>query len=352
MMRAGRGMRALRTILLIFLFVWFSTTCHASGVKRDEQVVFFTTAAHRDGDSWVVPVHAWVFDPEEHSLMRNGAISMAAESLELENSPTFRAHIRWFLVDNQRGKKLRTTLGPDVIGYTGANGHAEAVLRVTLPPADELSFNAVLPAGDNRLFTGHAILVPEEGVSVISDIDDTIKVTEVTDRGKMMENTFVNPFRAAPGMADAYKRLAAAGAMFHYVSSSPWQLYPVLEPFMQQEGFPRGSMHFRIFRMKDRTFLNMALSSEETKPPVIEKLMADFPKRSFILIGDSGEKDPEIYGAIARAHPGRIRHIYIRHVTGDKTDDARYTNAFTGLDGLWTVFDDAAVITAQSVFGP
>ena len=195
-----------------------------------------------------------------------------------------------------------------------------------------------------RNFNGEAILVPSTGVSVISDIDDTIKVSEVLDKKKLMRNTFMKDYEAVPGMADAYKRLAAEKIAFHYLSSSPWQLYPALVAFMDKAGYPKGSFHMRDFRMKDETVFNVMKSSLETKPPGIRKLFDDYPKRQFILIGDSGEKDPEIYGMIARAYPGRVKHIYIRKVTPEEADDARYNAAFDGIDAPFTLFEDAGMI--------
>jgi phosphatidate phosphatase APP1 len=186
--------------------------------------------------------------------------------------------------------------------------------------------------------------VSPAGVSVISDIDDTIKISEVLDKKKLMRNTFMKEYEAAPGMADAYKRLAAEKVAFHYLSSSPWQLYPALVSFMDGAGYPKGSFHMRDFRMKDETVFNVMKSSLETKPPGIRKLFDDFPKRQFILIGDSGEKDPEIYGTIAREYPGRVKHIYIRKVTPEGQDDARYKTAFDGIDAPFTLFEDASVI--------
>jgi phosphatidate phosphatase APP1 len=262
----------------------------------------------------------------------------------------FRERAKWFLVDNEHGKYVMTSLSTKALGPTEANGHAEGEfkLKAQEESVPSLAFTAVLPADDDRIFNGEVFLVEPEGVSVISDIDDTIKISEVTDKKKLLENTFLKPFQAVPGMVDAYKRLAAAGMVFHYVSSSPWQLYPPLRDFMQSNKYPLGSFHLRIFRVKDETVFNVLKSSEITKPPTINKLLADYPKREFILIGDSGEKDPEIYGKIARENSGRIRHIYIRSVTPETANDKRYKEAFRGLSrSLWTVFEDASVITSE-----
>ena len=88
-----------------------------------------------------------------------------------------------------------------------------------------MSFSVVLRDGDPRKFHGSALLVPEHGLSVVSDIDDTIKISQVRDRRELLRNTFAREFVAAPGMAARYQQLAAsADTRFHYVSSSPLQL--------------------------------------------------------------------------------------------------------------------------------
>lgn len=346
-------MRFLKYTLILNLLLQ-AMTVFASSIKTDEDIVFFTTAARLESGEWIVPVHAWVFEPEHNSFMRHLAITGLTKAFELdetaEESQIFRDRAKWFLVDNERGKYVMTSLSTQALGPTEANGHAKIEFwlddqHVSVP---SLTFTAVLPAGDKRIFNGEVFLIEPEGVSVISDIDDTIKISEVTDRKKLLENTFLKPFEAAPGMVDAYKRLAAAGMAFHYVSSSPWQLYPPLIDFVRSNNYPLGSFHLRTFRVKDETIFNVLKSSEITKPPVINKLLADYPKREFILIGDSGEKDPEIYGKIARENSDRIRHIYIRSITFETDKDERYKEAFKGLPrSLWTVFEDASVIVSE-----
>lgn len=345
-------------IVLVTLSV-YGAMASASSIKRDETVVFFPTAAHltADGGGWVVPIHAWVFELEEDSLKRRGALAGLSRLLGLEKSAArsavFKQRARWFLVDNESGKHLSTTLtsNDDLLGPSGRDGHlrGEITLQRATPSEEASSFwlryAAALPRGDRREFRGDAMMIPPRGLSVISDIDDTIKISQVTDKKALLQNTFLRPFEPAPGMAAAYQRLAAGNAVFHYVSSSPWQLYPALRDFMDAKAFPLGSFHLRKFRVKDQSLFNLFKSSQETKPSVIDALLATYPKRDFILIGDSGEQDPEIYGDIARRYPDRVRHIYIRKVTPETPADARYQAAFASLPAsLWTVFDDPAVI--------
>jgi hypothetical protein len=338
------------------------SAAEASPLKSDEEVILFPTAARLadDGTRWIVPIHAWVFEPERDSMMYNRGLAWAAGALGLADDTTgseiFRERAAWFLVDNERNKRISLNLSPDArgLGPSGADGHLRAEISLERrgpgpePAPFWLQYAVQLPKGDDRAFAGRSLFVPAEGLSVISDIDDTVKVSRVTEKEALLANTFLKPFAAVPGMAALYQRLAGKGAVFHYVSSSPWQLYPPLEDFFARAGLPNGSFHLRAFRLKDDSFFNLFKSSRETKPPVIEALLAAYPKRDFVLVGDSGEADPEIYGDIARRHPDQVRAILIRNVTGESADDPRYPDgAFRELPRtLWLLFEDADEATA------
>jgi phosphatidate phosphatase APP1 len=207
---------------------------------------------------------------------------------------------------------------------------------------------AVTSADDGRRFVGHAYLIERAGVSVISDIDDTIKISEVRTKKALLRNTFLEPFRAVDGMADVYRRwIDSHGTAFHYVTASPWQLYEPLRGFLEDAGFPSGTLHMKPFRWKDEAFLSLFESPEKYKPDVIDSLVARFPRRRFVLVGDSGEKDPEIYGAAARKHEKQIVAILIRDVTQESADGPRYKECFAGLSReLWRIFRDPVEIRA------
>ncbi|MFM8471099.1 MAG: phosphatidate phosphatase App1 family protein, partial [Limisphaerales bacterium] len=184
-----------------------------------------------------------------------------------------------------------------------------------------------------------AQLLADTGLSVISDVDDTIKVSHVRDRRALLRKTFYEPFQAVDGMAAVYRAWATNGANFHYVSASPWQLYEPLAEFTATNGFPAGSWHLKQFRVKDGSFLALFDSPEHYKPAVIEPMLRQFPNRRFILVGDSGERDPEIYGALARKFPQQVHRIYIRDVTDEDAEAARYQTAFKDVPReRWSVF--------------
>jgi len=334
-----------------------------SNLADDETVLFFPRfAVLRDG-AWQVPIDVWVYEPEEGSLMRKAMLEVIGEVVELRpgspDSEVVEANLLPFMADNERGKFVALRRGAHAVrvGPTGSNGRATGTL--SLPEGDPaalgegtppwIELEVVLEEGDPRRFSAWAQLLPDEGVSVVSDIDDTIKITEVHDRIKMMENTFLHPYRAVPGMADVYRRWAGQGVAFSYVSAGPLPLLRALTEFAKAERFPRGSLALRPFRWKDRSAFDLLKPSEDYKRGVIETIVEAFEKRVFVLVGDTGERDPEIYAAIARKYPERVQAIYLRDPQPEGTDglDARLEMAFEGLPrGLWQVIGDGSELPA------
>ncbi|KAF9954677.1 hypothetical protein BGZ72_004405 [Mortierella alpina] len=156
-------------------------------------------------------------------------------------------------------------------------------------------------------------LIEPEGISIISDIDDTIKETNVTAGARIiLRNTFLKDMQEVEGMARVYKSWWNCGAAIHYVSNSPWQLIPSLLDFFHTHMFPPGSAHLRMHDSVLRTYFT---TPGENKRRCIREILLDFPDRKFILVGDSGEIDLEIYTEMAVAHPGQILKIFIRDIT-------------------------------------
>lgn len=344
----------------ILLAMLAATPDAASPIKPNEVVVFFPTFGRLDkaSDTWVLPIHGWIYEPEQDSIKRAATLGLFRRALGLDEheaeTAVFKDRTRLFLVDNERGKHVQVRLGDKTypLGESEANGHLYADLRVPAKDvqrllqarpqgAEWLSFEAVTRDGDARRFSGSVRLLGETGISVISDIDDTIKATNVADKSAMLANTFLHEFRSVPGMAKVYEAWAKAGASFHYVSASPWQLYAPLSDFLRKEEFPPGTFHMKLFRAMDSSFFNLFADPEQTKLAVIEPMLKAYPRRRFVLVGDAGEKDPEIYGAVARKHPQQILRIFIR-ITRDKdAGPERFQKAFEGVPAdRWRVFGD------------
>lgn len=314
----------------------------ASDINRDERVVFFPTAGRLsdDGTEWIIPIHGWIFEPEQNDLLRRAALAELKEELglapELPTTKVFDDRIGRFLVDNERDQKIEVAIGDKTFPLPASedDGHILGTVRLPaeaarrLAPDGRLRFRAVTSASDKRDFSGAAHLIAGNGISVVSDIDDTVKVTEVTDTAKLVANTFLRKFTAVEGMAELYQRWAKEGAAFHFVSSSPYQLYEPLATFLTEAGFPETVWHLKRLRLKDASVLSVFADPFEAKLSVIEDVLEQYPQRTFVLVGDSGEKDPEVYGELARRHPRQVLRVYIRDVTGDASDGPRYREAF------------------------
>ena len=348
---------ALSTVVLLGCLLGLPPLGQAMAkIKLDEEIILFPTSAHLSaaGDAWVIPLHGWVFEREPGSYWRRELLEDLGEALELEPSSTenalFQQRGRQFLVDNERGKQPILRLAGTTVRMPRSqpNGHFRTTVRIPrqqLPDANGgtwVKVDTVLPAGDARVFQGQVQLLPSHGISVISDIDDTIKHSQVLDKKALLANTFLRPYQAVTGMPQAYRAWSERGWALHYVSSSPWQLYPSLSEFLAQQGFPAGSWHLRDFRFKDQSFFNLFASSIKTKTPVIEGILQAYPQRRFVLVGDAGEQDPQIYAAIAQRFPQQIAHVFIRDLGADPDLAARMTQLFAGMsDKRWTVFTDA-----------
>lgn len=171
----------------------------------------------------------------------------------------------------------------------------------------------------DRLSTTIEVRITEPtGVSMISDIDDTIKHSGIGSGAKeIFRNIFIRDLGdlTIEGVKEWYSKMADLGVKLHYVSNSPWQLYPLLVSFFAKAGLPQGSFHLKQYSgMLQGIFEPVA----ERKKGTLERIIQDFPKRRFILVGDSGEADLELYTELLLANPGRILGVFIRDVTTTK----------------------------------
>ncbi len=166
------------------------------------------------------------------------------------------------------------------------------------------------------------ILTPPASAAfgVISDMDDTVLQSSVTNflraaRLMLLENARTRlPF---PGVAAFYRSLVAgpdggAGNPMFYVSSSPWNLYDVIADFLEAQEIPAGPLLLR-----DWDLMALRQRHKHHKSANIAEILAAYPDMRFVLVGDSGQEDPEIYTGMVHENPGRILAVYIRNVTRD-----------------------------------
>jgi hypothetical protein len=335
-----------------------------STIRPTDNVVLFPTVAARiaDGAHWRVELRVWVAIPAETRFRRGAAEALLRRLYGLEVTaearPFFDRRIALLFADNKGGRRLVVEIAGK--GYplnsTRANGHS--VTELTIPARDfgaqsdtiPLTAKLVLDANDPRRIEAAITRADDQGLSIISDIDDTVKISHVTDRSKLMRSTFLEAFKPVDGMAQLFERLGSPRNPVHYVSSTPWHFSETLLAFMRDSGLPSSELALKHVRIKDGTVFDLLASPTTTKPQQIKAILARFPNRRFVLVGDNGEKDPEIYGAIARAHPRQIAKILIRNCCPERASDARFGAAFKDLPrALWAVFETPDAIKADEI---
>jgi phosphatidate phosphatase APP1 len=195
----------------------------------------------------------------------------------------------------------------------------------------ELELLAPLSNSGGVRATGSFLVPPPEAeFGIISDIDDTVVETGVTRRLAMARTVLLRNARTRlpfKGVAAFYAALCQGGRLagcpnpIFFVSGSPWNLYDLLAEFMELQAIPRGPLLLRDFGL-DRRKLSHA-AGREHKLGCIRPILDLYPRLPFILVGDSGERDPEIYRQIVREAPGRIRAVYIRRIEGRRPQRGR-----------------------------
>ena len=329
----------------------------ATRLNPADRVVLFNTAARLTDDSriWRLPIHGWVHQPEREDPLRRAVLATLVWFLKLErdglHAQTLSLRLGYFLVDNKRKRRITISAINQLfeVGPSDLQGHFHAEIELDSTTVNASTNGASIqiavqsPSHPSGAFLGQVILVPPTGLSIISDVDDTVKDSNVLDKKALIRNTFLEPYRAVQGMADIYRSLATAGAAFHFVSCSPWHLYPVILAFLAESGFPLATLSMKRLRLKDSSLYEFFSTPDAFKIPRITAILKAFPQRRFVLIGDSGERDPEIYGCVAREYPGQIFRILIRNVSDEDPNSPRLMKAFQGIPfEHWQLFSSAS----------
>ena len=228
---------------------------------------------------------------------------------------------RRFETDELANVRVRLDLaGIQHEAYTDEEGYVNFDLQLEgMKPEVIITATLALPDHPERHQAVEASMhcaSPDACFGVIGDIDDTMLVTNATSILKMMRLTLLSSSRSRVAFSAAavlYRALQKTHSPFFYVSSIPWNLYEFLSDFMHLHNFPTGPMLLRDFGL-DRDML-VAGPHDEHKIGEIRRVLDTVHDLPFILIGDSGQDDTQIYAHIAESYPGRILACYIRDVT-------------------------------------
>lgn len=172
------------------------------------------------------------------------------------------------------------------------------------------------------------VLVPPQHAEfgIVSDLDDTVIRTGATSLVTMIRTVALNSVRTRlpfPGVTEFYDALqrGARGEPVNpifYVSSGPWNLYDLYADFLDLQQIPRGPIFLSDYGIDDTKLIH--LPHEDHKLARIRLLLDTYPSLRFVLIGDSGQRDPEIYLQLIEAAPERFIVAYIRDVTETQRD--------------------------------
>ena len=161
------------------------------------------------------------------------------------------------------------------------------------------------------------VVAPEARLALVSDVDDTVLHTGLTRGVEFLKITLlteVGERAPLPGAAALYRalvrRAGPAGLPVFYLSTSPWNLHDMLVEFLALRGFPLGPLLLTDWGPGRGTLFR--IGAREHKLGLIKDILDEHPDLELLLVGDTGQLDPEIYAAAAEAHPGRIRAIYVR----------------------------------------
>ncbi|MEO6364578.1 MAG: phosphatase domain-containing protein [Luteimonas sp.] len=205
---------------------------------------------------------------------------------------------------------------------TDNDGYYRVRIATDATPDDLLWDNATISLADGSLLTPQPVLqvgaVAKFGV--ISDIDDTVLQSSITDWKTAAQLTFLHNARTRKplqGVAKLYQALqtGADGAgrnPIFYVSSSPWNLYDLLEDFLELNAIPHGPIFLRDLGLEEGKFIKTPGHGHKLERA--RELIQRLPQLRWVLIGDSGQADAELYAEAAREFGDRILAIYIRDV--------------------------------------
>jgi phosphatidate phosphatase APP1 len=306
---------------------------HSVALFRDKTITVYPSFGYRVNGGWTIPLKVWVHKPRHIEAVPDELIQQLlsdAGPLTAQEVARCRKCLSYFIADDDSGETVTFSFEGHAGSHqferrTDVNGIVEGEFQAPGEWTGWLTLSAQVAQFGNRYEGRTRVrLIEPEGRSIVSDIDDTIKVSEIpAGHLVVLRNTFLREYVAAEGMLARYKQFGDPS--FHYVSGSPWQLFDLLHAFLiDGVGFPEGTFHMKNLRknpldlpafVRDiRKFIAGKEYTKEQKLEQISSLFRNLPERTFTLIGDSGELDPEVFAELKRTHSRQVEKIIIRDV--------------------------------------
>ena len=229
---------------------------------------------------------------------------------------TVRRGIRVFLAAPQTALPVQVSLGQATVDTRSDRG---GYFDVDLPGHGLAPgwHHAIVRCGEIEQTAPVQVIADGITFGIVSDIDDTCLVTSLPRPMLAAYNTFVLPEtarRVVPGMSALYRSLLAhnPGSPVLYLSTGAWNTQPIINRFLQRHGFPTGALLMTDWGATETAVFR---SGREHKRAQLRRLAAELPNIRWLLVGDDGQHDPEIYDDFAAEHPHSVRAIAIRQLT-------------------------------------
>ncbi|CAF0903040.1 unnamed protein product [Adineta steineri] len=341
------------TLFTSCIFIVISTTINAFIFSKDG-LFLVPSVAFRDRSSpsdWTLYNQGWYYEESPIKAL------MMEKSLELVVQKDLdRNRVKMFTAEGKEKKNLCIDgLARSMCTVTDDEGRIKNTFTMTNQEIElfrqpggaggKVLFQASVPKKTIKT-TGEIFLCDDNGMTFISDIDDTVKITGVTSSTQTLINTFSGDFKPVPGMAEIYRYWQNQyNATFAYLTASPDQLYPFLREFFDREQFPSGSAHMRHFTWFDVNFISFFMSSNyaKKKTETLEMFLQNTRNRKFVLLGDIFQKDSDIYAGIYAQYPDRIAKIFIRKYPDDIDGQQRLETVFKDIPReKWATFETGA----------
>ncbi len=227
---------------------------------------------------------------------------------------------RAFVTTPLSGRRVTVSIGGDGVGplhevVTDRAGYVDVLLPAALPSGWHRISLAV--GGCPAVACDVRVADPSSTVGVVSDIDDTVMVTLLPRPLLALWNTFVlreHARRPVPGMARLLGEVAAAhpDALVVYLSTGAWNVAPTLTRFLARHGYPPGPILLTDWGPTRTGWFRDGVAHKRT---ALRRLAAEFPHVRWVLVGDDGQHDPEIYCAFATECPDKVLAVGIRQLS-------------------------------------
>jgi phosphatidate phosphatase APP1 len=248
-------------------------------------------------------------------------------------------HARVTIVAGDQSREVRADRG----------GVVDLRVDVDLPPGWH---DIRITVDGNEAIAPVFIVDPAVRFGLVSDIDDTVMVTALPRPFLAAWNTFVldeHARRPVPGMAVLYERVMRSypGAPVIYLSTGAWNVAPTLSRFLERNLYPEGALLLTDWGPTPDRFFR---SGPQHKRASLERLAREFPHMTWLLVGDDGQHDEELYGEFARVHPENVAGVAIRQLSTSEAVLAGGRSHSTPEErgpGVWVYSPDGAGFSQQ-----